>query len=115
MDRVRGDGREHQLNLCTSRRMMAFSYRAPVKTRTDKWIEGRIPLGSFEAASFGRVLRGAGAVDSLGVTSIGFVLAETTPGPFVLGVAWMTVPRTTGDMSAVPRPAESRPHMTSLW
>jgi len=91
--RVRGDGREYQLNLYTAERMMAFSYRAPVQTRSGEWIEVRIPLDRFEATSFGRLLRGAGPVDPGSVTSIGFLLAEKTPGPFALEVAWIKVLR----------------------
>ena len=91
--RVRGDGREYQLNLYTAERRMAFSYRAPAQTRSGEWIEVRIPLDRFEATSFGRVLRGAGPVDPRSVTSIGFLLAEKTPGPFLLEVAWIKVLR----------------------
>ena len=91
--RVRGDGREYQLNLYTADRMMAFSYRAPVKTRTGEWLEVRIPLDAFEATSFGRVIRGAGPVDPRSVTAVGFLLAEKTPGPFLLEVAWIKVLR----------------------
>lgn len=87
--RVRGDGREYQLNLYTSERMRAFSYRAPVQTRPGEWIEVAVPMDWFEATSFGRVLRGEGPVDPRSVTSIGFLLAEKTPGPFVLEVAWI--------------------------
>ena len=94
--RVRGDGREYQLNLYTSERMRAFSYRAPVKTRSGEWIEVAVPLDRFEATSFGRVLRGAGPVDPRSVTSIGFLLAEKTPGPFALEVAWIKVLRGPG-------------------
>lgn len=89
--RLRGDGREYQLNLYTSRRMTAFSYRAPVKTRAGEWIEVAVPLDRFEATSFGQVLRRAGPVDPPSVTSIGFLLAEKTPGPFALEVAWINV------------------------
>jgi monofunctional biosynthetic peptidoglycan transglycosylase len=91
--RVRGDGREYQLNLYTSERMRAFSYRAPLKTRAGEWIEVAIALDRFEATSFGRVLQGAGPVDPRSVTSMGFLLAEKTPGPFVLEVAWVNVLR----------------------
>lgn len=91
--RVRGDGREYQLNLYTAERMTAFSYRAPVQTRPGEWIELRIPLDRFQATSFGRLLRGAGPVDPGSVTSIGFLLAEKTPGPFALEVAWISVLR----------------------
>jgi monofunctional biosynthetic peptidoglycan transglycosylase len=94
--RVRGDGREYQLNLYTTGRMTAFSYRAPVKTRPGEWIEVAIPLDRFEATSFGRVMREAGPVDPGSVTSIGFLLAEKTPGPFALEVAWVNVLRGPG-------------------
>jgi monofunctional biosynthetic peptidoglycan transglycosylase len=73
--------------------MRAFSYRAPVQTRLGEWIEVAIPLDRFKATSFGRVLRGAGPVDPGSVTSIGFLLAEKTPGPFVLEVAWVRILR----------------------
>ena len=73
--------------------MMAFSARAPAKTRTGEWIEVRIPLNSFEATSFGRVIRGAGPVDPRSVTSIGFLPAEKTPGPFALEAEWRNVLR----------------------
>lgn len=91
--RVRGDGREYQLNLYASGRRMAFSYRAPVGTRAGEWIEVAVPLDRFEATSFGRVLPGAGPLDPRSVTSIGFLLAEKTPGPFALEVAWINVLR----------------------
>jgi monofunctional biosynthetic peptidoglycan transglycosylase len=94
--RVRGDGREYQLNLYTSERMRAFSYRAAAQTRPGEWIEVAIPLDRFEATSFGRVLREAGPVDPRSVTSIGFLLAEKTPGPFALEVAWVKVLRKPG-------------------
>lgn len=91
--RVRGDGREYRFNLYPSGRMRAFSYRAPLKTRAGEWIEVRMPLDSFEATSFGQVQRGMGPVDPQSVTAIGFLVAEKTPGPFALEVAWITVLR----------------------
>ena len=94
--RVRGDGREYQLHLYASGRTRAFSYRAPVQTRSGQWIEAAVPLDRFEATSFGRVLRGEGPVDPGSVTSIGFLLAEKTPGPFVLEVEWIHVLRGAG-------------------
>jgi len=94
--RVRGDGREYQLNLYTNERMRAYSYRAAAPTRRGEWIEVAIALDRFEATSFGRVIRGAGPVDPPSVTSIGFLLAEKTPGPFALEVAWIHVLRGPG-------------------
>ncbi len=56
----------------------------------------RIPLSQFEATAFGRVVAGAGPVDPGSVTSLGFLLAEKTPGPFALEVEWITVLRDSG-------------------
>jgi monofunctional biosynthetic peptidoglycan transglycosylase len=91
--RVRGDGREYQLNLYTAVRSAAFSYRAPAKTKAGEWIEVRMPLDRFQATSFGRVVSGAGPVDPAGVTSVGFLLADKVPGPFLVEVAWIRVLR----------------------
>jgi NADH dehydrogenase [ubiquinone] 1 alpha subcomplex assembly factor 1 len=65
-------------------------------TRAGEWIEVAIPVERFEATSFGEVVRGAGPVDPRSVTSIGFLLAEKRPGPFVLEVAWVRVLRGQG-------------------
>jgi monofunctional biosynthetic peptidoglycan transglycosylase len=89
--RVRGDGREYQLNLYTAERRTAFSYRAPLRTRAGEWIEVRVPLAGFVATSFGEVVRGAGPVDPAAVTSVGFLLADKLPGPFLLEVEWIGV------------------------
>lgn len=91
--RVRGDGREYQLNLYLNGRRTAFSYRAPVTTLPGQWIEVAVPLDRFEATSFGRVLLREGPVDPRGVTAIGFLLADAKPGPFVLEVARIKVLR----------------------
>jgi len=64
--------------------------------RTPGEPRGILPLDRFEATSFGRVLRGAGPVDPRSVTSIGFLLAEKTPGPFALEVGWIKVLRGPG-------------------
>ena len=89
--RVRGDGREYQLNLYTPGRTRAYSYRAPFRTRAGEWIEVAVPLDRFEATWFGRTVPGVGPVDPRSVTSVGILLAEKTPGPFVLEVAWIKV------------------------
>lgn len=98
--RVRGDGREYQLNLYTSARGRAFSYRAPVETRKGEWTEVRIPLDRFEATSFGQVIRSAGPVAPGSITSVGFLLAEKAPGPFSLEVEWLKVERIRGECLA---------------
>ncbi len=94
--RVRGDGREYQFNLYASGRSRAFSYRAPVQTRAGEWLEVAVPLDRFEATSFGRVVREAGPVDPRSVVSLGFLLTEKAPGPFMLEVAWIRIQRGAG-------------------
>ena len=56
---VRGSGREYSLNLYVNRSRIAFSYRATVQTKKDEWIEVKVPLDTFEATSFGRVVKGS--------------------------------------------------------
>jgi len=91
--KVRGDGREYTLNLYPNRSRTAFTYRATVQTEKDKWIEIRVPLDEFEATSFGRVLKGAGAVKPEEVTSVGFLLGDKKAGPFKMEVEWIKVER----------------------
>jgi len=69
--KVRGDGREYSLNLYLAKPLMAFSYRATVKTKKDEWIEVKVPLDTFEATSFGRVVKDAGAVKPDEVNALG--------------------------------------------
>jgi len=106
--RVRGDGREYQLNLYTSARGRAFSYRAPVQTRNGEWIEVRIKLDRFEATSFGQVIRSSGPVAPGSITSVGFLLAEKAPGPFSLEVEWLKVERQGALQSFRPAPTNVR-------
>ena len=67
-----------------------------MQTRSGEWIDVAVPLDRFEATSFGRVMREAGPVDPGSVTSVGFLLAEKTPGPFALEVAWIKLLRSPG-------------------
>jgi len=91
--KVRGDGREYSLNLYLAKPLMAFSYRATVKTKKDEWIEVRVPLDTFEATSFGRVVKDAGAVKPEEVNALGFMLSDKKAGPFQMEVEWIKVVR----------------------
>ena len=91
--KVRGDGREYTLNLYPNRSRTAFSYRARVQTEKAEWIEIRLPLDEFEATSFGRVVREAGAVKPEEVSSVGFLLGDKKAGPFKMEVEWIKVER----------------------
>ena len=91
--KVRGDGREYTLNLYLNKRLMAFSYRATVQTKKDEWIEIKVPLDTFEATSFGRVVKDAGAVKPDEVNALGFMVSDKKAGPFELEVESIKVER----------------------
>lgn len=91
--KVRGDGREFTLNLYLNRPLIAFSYRATVQTKKDEWIEVKVPLDKFEATSFGRLVKDAGAVKPDEVNALGFMLADKKAGPFRMEVEWIKVER----------------------
>jgi NADH dehydrogenase [ubiquinone] 1 alpha subcomplex assembly factor 1 len=89
--RVKGDGREYVLNLYTKSRRMAFSYRAPLPTVKNEWTEVAVPLEDFIPTAFGDRVQGMGPVEPDEITSIGFMLSDTKPGPFRLNVGWVKV------------------------
>ena len=93
VNKVKGDGREYTLNLYPNRSRTAFSYRATVQTKKDEWIEVKVPLDEFEATSFGRVVREAGAVKPEEVSSVGFLLGDKKAGPFKMEIEWIKVER----------------------
>lgn len=84
--RVRGDGREYVMNLYTKNRRTAFSYRAPLPTTKDEWIEVRVPLVDFVPTSFGRQVQGMGPVEPSQINGLGFMLSDKKPGPFWLEI-----------------------------
>ncbi len=84
--KVRGDGREYLLNLYPNNQRMAYSYRAPVRTKKDEWIEVKVPLDKFEATSFGRKVMNAGLLKPEDVNSLGFMLSDKKAGAFKLEI-----------------------------
>lgn len=91
--KVRGDGREYMLNLYPNRQRVAYSHRAAMQTKKDQWIEVKIPLDTFVATSFGRIVTNAGAVKPAEINSIGFMLGDKKAGPFKLEIEWIKVER----------------------
>lgn len=91
--KVRGDGREYSLNLYLNKPLIAFSYRVTVQTKKDEWFELKVPLDKFEANSFGRVVKDAGAVKPEEVNALGFMLSDKKAGPFKLEVESIRVVR----------------------
>lgn len=88
--RVRGDGREYQINLYTPTRRIAFAYRASFQTKKGQWTEVRIPLTNFVATSFGRVVRNQ-PLNPKRVSGLGILLGDKKAGPFELEVEWVKV------------------------
>lgn len=91
--RVLGDGRPYSVNLYVPRPQVAFSYRATVRTQQDQWIEVTLPLDTFEATSFGRVVRDAGPVNPSEVNALGLMISDKLAGPFKMEIETIRVIR----------------------
>ena len=91
--RILGDGRPYSVNLYVPRPQVAFSYRATVRTQQDQWIEVTLPLDTFEATSFGRVVRNAGPVNPSEVNAMGLMISDKLAGPFKMEIETIRVIR----------------------
>ena len=107
--RVKGDGRTYYLDLRSSSRNAAGSYRAPIKTQKDTWQEIRIPLKDFKYAAFGRRVPFVDSLSANNVRSVGFTLADKQAGPFRLEVSWIKGEKdtTANEQKAVKQPGDS--------
>jgi len=91
--RLKGDGRLYYVNLMTSSRRTASSYRAPIKTQKNTWQDVRISLKDFVYTSFGRTVAGAAPLKAKDVRSLGITLADKIVGPFRLELRWIRAER----------------------
>ena len=89
--KVKGDGREYHMNLSVPTFQIAYNYRAVFQTKKDEWIEVKVPLDKFEATSFGRVVKDAGAVKPEQINGLGFMLSDKKAGPFKMEIEWIKV------------------------
>jgi putative membrane-bound dehydrogenase-like protein len=105
--RVKGDGREYVLNLYTTSRRMAFSYRTPLPTTKDEWRELRVPVSEFIPTAFGRRVAGMGPVVPAEINGVGFMLSDKKPGAFALEVEWVRVERQQPSAVGFPTPANT--------
>jgi monofunctional biosynthetic peptidoglycan transglycosylase len=87
--RFKGDGRRYSLNLRTSFRIPAGSYRMKLTTRQDSWQELYFPFADFRPVSFGREVSGVPAIDLGKIRSFGFMISDGQEGPFRLEVDWI--------------------------
>jgi NADH dehydrogenase [ubiquinone] 1 alpha subcomplex assembly factor 1 len=88
--RVRGDGREYNLNLYTQDNSRAFSYRQSFKTKKDEWIEIKLPMDKFVATWRGRVFSKE-PFDPTRVNGLGILLGDKKAGRFKLEIDWVKV------------------------
>lgn len=93
--RARGDGRQYSVNLYVPRPQIAFSYRVTLPTTNGEWNEVTLPLDSFAATSFGRVVKDASPVMPEEVSALGIMVSDKTPGPFRLEIEWIKLVRKT--------------------
>jgi uncharacterized surface protein with fasciclin (FAS1) repeats len=87
--RIKGDGRTYSLNLRTSSRNAAGSYRAPFKTKKNTWQIVRIDFKDFGYTAYGRRYAGTGPLQANKVQSVGFTLSDKQAGTFRLEIDWI--------------------------
>ena len=93
--RIRGDGREYNINLYSQRNR--YSYRQSFKTKEGEWIEVEFPLDKFSATWRGQRFPNE-KLDPSTLTGLGFLLGDKKPGPFKLEVEWIKVGQSLGEM-----------------
>ena len=93
--RIKGDGREYNINLYSQRNR--YSYRQSFKTKEGEWIEVEFPLDKFSATWRGQRFPNE-KLDPSTLTGLGFLLGDKKPGPFKLEVEWIKVGQSLGEM-----------------
>jgi len=90
--RVKGDGRTYQFRIATEDRHRGsrIAYRADFPTEAGEWTEVVLPFDSFVPSYRGRILPGP-ALDLTSVREIAFLLADGSPGEFVLQIQWIAL------------------------
>jgi uncharacterized surface protein with fasciclin (FAS1) repeats len=100
--RVRGDGRNYQCDIRSSRlRLMAGGYQRVFATKAGEWTEVEIPFSECVANSFGQRVRNAPSLDPASIESVGITLSDKKEGPFAIEVDWI---RPTGKAAAPSSP-----------
>lgn len=87
--RVKGDGRRYQFRVRTDGNFDGVSYRSEFETTKDEWREVALELKEFAAVFRGNVLKDYPALSADRVVTVGFLLADKTPGSFRLEVDWI--------------------------
>ncbi len=93
--RVKGDGRQYNLNLYAQSNLGGYSYRQSFNTKKDEWIEVKFPVDKFVATWRGRVFPNE-KLDPSKVAGMGILLGDKKAGPFKLEVEWIKASTTVG-------------------
>ena len=100
--RVKGDGRNYQCDIRSSRlRLMAGGYQRVFATKAGEWTEIEIPFSECVANSFGQRVRNAPSLDPASIESVGITLSDKKEGPFAIELDWI---RPTGKAAAASSP-----------
>ncbi len=95
--RVRGDGREYNLNVYAQQDLGGYSYRQSFNTKKDEWIEVQFPIEKFAATWRGRQFPDE-KLDPGKVTGLGFLLGDKKAGAFKLEVEWIKAGKSLGEL-----------------
>ena len=85
--KVVGDGRSYQFRLRTNRNIDGVAYVANFTTTKDEVQVFTFNLEDFSPQFRGRLVREAPSLNFSDIAQIGFMLADKTPGSFVLRIA----------------------------
>ncbi len=89
--RVKGDGRTYQVRLESDARWgsnRVVSFHADFATKKDEWVEVNVPFSAFIGSWRGRELPEM-KLNTAKIERIGLMLADKTPGQFMLLIDWI--------------------------
>lgn len=87
--RLRGDGREYQLRIRTSRAFDGVAYRWNFKTTAGEWTTIEAPYRDFVPTFRGRVLRDVPPIEPAAIRQLGILIADKDETPFRLEIDWI--------------------------
>jgi monofunctional biosynthetic peptidoglycan transglycosylase len=87
--RLRGDGREYQLRIRTSRAFDGVAYRWSFTAPAGEWAVLEAPYREFVPTFRGRILRDVPPIAPEKIRQLGLMIADKKEGPFRLEVDWI--------------------------
>ena len=87
--RLRGDGREYQLRIRTSRAFDGVAYGWNFKTTAGEWTTIEAPYRDFVPTFRGRVLQDVPPIEPSAIRQLGILIADKDETPFRLEIDWI--------------------------